>query len=241
MTTDLPRLVRPPRARARPPRASQVTTPEGADVPSAVPGTADLTFKMKKVDPNIGAGTLRLPPAVGPAKLTAKVENDVHCERAGAGRPWAAPRLPATSYAAGHAPGQQLAPPTPAPPALTRQGQGHQQGCPRGGPCQADTAGRLQGGPLPPQRSHAPNRPSRETHTPRPSVARRARPAPPCRQPHAGHHVAPLPAGAPGPQHQHPRGRRGMVSKPGRGGRQGSRRGRGCRVRGVPARRPGGA
>ena len=26
-----------------------VTVPEGVDVPSAKPGTADLTFKMKKV------------------------------------------------------------------------------------------------------------------------------------------------------------------------------------------------
>lgn len=36
-------------------------TPAGAYVPAAMPGMADLTFKMKKVDPDRGPEGLELP------------------------------------------------------------------------------------------------------------------------------------------------------------------------------------
>ena len=41
---------------------------------------ADVTLKMKKIDPSVGAGGLQLPRTVGAAKLTAKAEADVHCD-----------------------------------------------------------------------------------------------------------------------------------------------------------------
>ncbi|KAI8474186.1 MAG: hypothetical protein J3K34DRAFT_143627 [Monoraphidium minutum] len=43
-------------------------------------GTADLTFKMKKVDPKVLAGALVMMPEAAGAKLTKKVENDIHCD-----------------------------------------------------------------------------------------------------------------------------------------------------------------
>eukprot|EP00878_Enallax_costatus_P012778 GHUV01013345.1.p1 GENE.GHUV01013345.1~~GHUV01013345.1.p1 ORF type:complete len:482 (+),score=128.44 GHUV01013345.1:377-1822(+) len=63
-------------------RNYQLLTPAGAYVKSAMPGMADLTFKMKKVDPDVGPGELQLPHTVCGAKITAKVENDMHCDHA---------------------------------------------------------------------------------------------------------------------------------------------------------------
>lgn len=45
-------------------RNYQVLTPAGAYVPAAMSGMADLTFKMKKVDPDVGPGELQLPRTV---------------------------------------------------------------------------------------------------------------------------------------------------------------------------------
>lgn len=45
-------------------RNYQILTPAGAYVPAAMSGMADLTFKMKKVDPDIGPGNLQLPKRV---------------------------------------------------------------------------------------------------------------------------------------------------------------------------------
>lgn len=39
-------------------------TPAGAYVPAAMPGMADLTLKMKKIDPDVGADGLQLPSLV---------------------------------------------------------------------------------------------------------------------------------------------------------------------------------
>ena len=59
----------------------RLTTPAGAVIPSAAVGSADLTFTMKMVDASRGVAPLALPEAAAGAALTAKVENDVHCER----------------------------------------------------------------------------------------------------------------------------------------------------------------
>eukprot|EP00775_Hariotina_reticulata_P011578 gene11578-11722_t len=61
-------------------RSYKVLVPTGAFIPTAMPGQADLTFKMKKIDPDVGAGQLQMSPEVGDAKLTAKMENDMHCD-----------------------------------------------------------------------------------------------------------------------------------------------------------------
>jgi len=63
-------------------RSYLVMTPAGAYVPSAMPGTADLTLKMKKLDPKKRQEvmqTLGLKDEAEGAKLVAKLENDVHC------------------------------------------------------------------------------------------------------------------------------------------------------------------
>lgn len=58
-------------------------TTGAADARAApAPGTADVALKMKAVDEAFGAGPLALPEAVGAAALTAKVEQDVHCDHA---------------------------------------------------------------------------------------------------------------------------------------------------------------
>jgi hypothetical protein len=61
-------------------RQYKVLTPGGAHVPSAMPGMADLTLKMKKIDPDLGPAPLELPDLVGSSKLTAKLEYDGHCD-----------------------------------------------------------------------------------------------------------------------------------------------------------------
>lgn len=45
-------------------RQYKVLTPAGAYVPAAMPGMADLTFKMKKIDPEAGVEPLELPSLV---------------------------------------------------------------------------------------------------------------------------------------------------------------------------------
>eukprot|EP00882_Tetradesmus_deserticola_P005485 GHRQ01005775.1.p1 GENE.GHRQ01005775.1~~GHRQ01005775.1.p1 ORF type:complete len:297 (+),score=94.61 GHRQ01005775.1:448-1338(+) len=69
-------------------RQYKIQTPAGAYVPSSMPGTADLTFKMKLVDPDTAPGEVHLQQHVGAAKLTAKVEHDIHCDH---GRPSMSP------------------------------------------------------------------------------------------------------------------------------------------------------
>jgi hypothetical protein len=46
-------------------RQYKVLTPAGAYVPAAMPGMADLTLKMKKIDPDAGVEPLELPCLVG--------------------------------------------------------------------------------------------------------------------------------------------------------------------------------
>jgi hypothetical protein len=41
-------------------RTYELLTPGGAYVPSAMPGTADLTIKMKKVNPDVGVPELEM-------------------------------------------------------------------------------------------------------------------------------------------------------------------------------------
>ncbi|KAF6265402.1 hypothetical protein COO60DRAFT_1697717 [Scenedesmus sp. NREL 46B-D3] len=69
-------------------RQYKILTPAGAYVPSSMPGIADLTFKMKLVDPDTAPGEIQLQQQVGAAKLTAKVEHDIHCDH---GRPSMSP------------------------------------------------------------------------------------------------------------------------------------------------------
>uniref|UniRef100_A0A383VYB7 Uncharacterized protein n=1 Tax=Tetradesmus obliquus TaxID=3088 RepID=A0A383VYB7_TETOB len=69
-------------------RQYKILTPAGAYVPSSMPGMADVTFKMKLVDPDTAPGELQLQQQVGAAKLTAKVEFDIHCDH---GRPTMSP------------------------------------------------------------------------------------------------------------------------------------------------------
>eukprot|EP00879_Flechtneria_rotunda_P001435 GHRR01001588.1.p1 GENE.GHRR01001588.1~~GHRR01001588.1.p1 ORF type:complete len:584 (+),score=186.17 GHRR01001588.1:15-1766(+) len=69
-------------------RSYKLLTPASAWVPSAMPGTADLTLKMKKLDPAIGISRLKIPHLVDSAKLSQKVENDIHCDH---GRPTTSP------------------------------------------------------------------------------------------------------------------------------------------------------
>jgi hypothetical protein len=45
-------------------RQYKVLTPAGAYVPAAMPGMADLTLKMKKIDPDAGVDGLQLPSLV---------------------------------------------------------------------------------------------------------------------------------------------------------------------------------
>jgi hypothetical protein len=61
-------------------RQYKLLTPAGAYVPSAMPGTADVTLKMKKIDADTGLGGMSLPKEVGASKLTAKMEWDSHCD-----------------------------------------------------------------------------------------------------------------------------------------------------------------
>jgi hypothetical protein len=49
-------------------------------VPATRPAAAATAAPPPQVDPQVGAGALRFPEAVKGAKVTAKVENDVHCE-----------------------------------------------------------------------------------------------------------------------------------------------------------------
>lgn len=46
-------------------RSYRLLTPAGAYVPGSAPGTADLTFKMKKVDPEVQVQGLDMPHEVG--------------------------------------------------------------------------------------------------------------------------------------------------------------------------------
>lgn len=61
-------------------RNYKVLTPAGAYVPTAMPGMADLTLKMKKIDPDAGSKPLELPCLVSDRKKTTTTAADTQTD-----------------------------------------------------------------------------------------------------------------------------------------------------------------